>query len=169
MRRKIAAFIATILLIVIIYSPSAALTSDFTLESIEGDIFTLSENLGGGPILLNFWATWCTPCKYELPYLQELMDKYEDEGFKLITISIDSPKSQSKIKPYIRSRRFTFPVLLDTNGEVLRQFKGNSVPFQVLLNSEGEIIETHTGYNPGDEKVLEQRILELLEAGSVDE
>ena len=147
----------------------SASSNDFTLEDMEGDLFTLSENLGKGPILLNFWATWCSPCKHELPHLQELMEKYEEQGFQLYTISIDSPKSQSKIKPYVKSKRFTFPVLLDTNSEVLKQFQGNSVPFQVLLDKEGNIVETHTGYNPGDEKILEEKIIKLLKSGSSDE
>jgi len=144
-------------------------SNNFTLEDLDGDLFVLEENLGKGPILIDFWATWCTPCKHALPHLQELMEKYQDQGLTVLTISIDSPKSQSKLKPYVRSKKFTFPVLLDTSSEVLRQFNGNSVPFQVLLDKDGNIVETHTGYNPGDEKILEEKIVKLLSAGSGDE
>ena len=142
---------------------------DFTLEDMNGKIFILKEHIGKGPILLDFWATWCTPCKNSLPHLQTMMKKYEKQGLTVITISIDSPKSQSKIKPYVLAKKFTFPVLLDPNSEVLKQFKGNSVPFQVIIGKDGNVVETHTGYNPGDEKVLEEKIVKLLSAGSGNE
>lgn len=145
------------------YIPLYAETYDFTLEDTDGNLFTLSENLGEGPVLLNFWATWCTPCKQELPHLQELHEKYGNKGLKLISISEDSPKSQFKIKPYLRSKRLTFQTLLDLNGEVLRLFHGKAIPYQVLVDKNGEIVESHQGYNPGDEKVLEEKIKKLLD------
>lgn len=142
---------------------------DFTLEDIEGDLFTLTEHIGDGPILINFWATWCVPCKLELPHLQALQEKYSDAGFKLITISEDSPKSQAKVRPYVRSKRYTFTVLLDPNSEVLHLFQGSALPFQVLLDKDGNIVETHQGYNPGDEVILEEKIRELLNLESAGE
>ncbi len=142
---------------------------DFTLEDMNGKIFILKDHIGQGPILIDFWATWCTPCKNSLPHLQTLMQKYEKQGLTVITISIDSPKSQSKIKPYVLAKKFTFPVLLDPNSEVLKQFKGNSVPFQVIIGKDGNVVETHIGYNPGDEKVLEEKMVKLLQAGSGNE
>lgn len=166
------AFSIILTLFLFVMLPAAggyAASNNFTLEDLDGDLFVLEENLGKGPILIDFWATWCTPCKHALPHLQELMEKYQDQGLTVLTISIDSPKSQSKLKPYVRSKKFTFPVLLDTNSEVLRQFNGNSVPFQVLLDKDGNVIETHTGYNPGDEKILEEKILKLLHSESSDE
>ena len=137
-------------------------TFDFTLEDIDGNLFTLSDNLGKGPVILCFWATWCTPCKQELPHLQKLHEKYAEKGLKLISISEDSPKSQSKIKPFVRSKRLTFQTLLDPNGEVLRLFQGKALPYRVIFNRKGEIVESHQGYNPGDEKVLEAEIIKLL-------
>lgn len=144
-------------------------SSDFTLEDIEGDLFTLADHIGDGPILINFWATWCTPCKHELPHLQALHEKYTEAGFTLVTVSEDSPKSQAKVRPYVRSKRYTFTVLLDPNSEVLHLYQGNSLPFQVLLDKDGNIVETHQGYNPGDEVVLEEKIRELLNPESAGE
>jgi len=164
-----AIFIFTATLILSLTPGFAYSAADFTLEDVNGEIFNLKDNLGQGPVLLDFWATWCVPCKNALPHLQTLKDKYEKQGLKVITISIDSPKSQSKIKPYITAKKFTFTVLLDPNSAVLKQFKSNSVPFQVLIDKEGNIIESHTGYNPGDEKVLEEKIIKLLPAGSGNE
>ncbi|NQS97285.1 MAG: TlpA family protein disulfide reductase [candidate division Zixibacteria bacterium] len=166
-------YILTLTLIIFIFAGFSSAEDfsavNFTLDDIDGGLFILEDHLGEGPVLINFWATWCTPCKHELPHLQKLFEQYEEQGFLVITISEDTPKSQSKVKPYVRSRRFTFPVLLDPNGDVLRLFQGSSLPYQVLLDRQGNIIETHQGYSPGDEKVLEEKIVKLLEAESVDE
>lgn len=166
MRNIYSTVLSVVFAITIITAPIFAESRDFTLDDLDGELFTLSESLGNGPVLLTFWATWCTPCKHELPRLQELFEKYSDQGFQVITVSEDSPKSQSKIKPYVRSKRFTFKVLLDPNGEILRLFQGKALPFQVLFDKNGEIVETHQGFNPGDEKILEAKILKLLESGS---
>lgn len=142
---------------------------DFTLEDIDGDLFTLSDHFGTGPILINFWATWCTPCKHELPHLQELFEKYRDKGFILITISEDSPKTQTKVRPYVRSKGFTFKVLLDPDSAVLRLFQGTSLPYQVLIGSDRDILETCQGYSPGDEVVLKRKIRDLLNSNNTDD
>ncbi|TKJ40837.1 hypothetical protein CEE37_07700 [candidate division LCP-89 bacterium B3_LCP] len=162
MRGLLSSILGLALIVTITQVGIAKEASDFTLEDIDGELFSLEDYLGEGPILLNFWATWCTPCKHELPHLQELHERYGEEGFILVTISEDSPKSQSKIKPYVKSKRYTFTVLLDPNNEVLGLFQGSSLPYQVLIDEDGNIVETHQGYNPGDEKVLEGKIRELL-------
>ena len=142
---------------------------NFSLDDINGELFILEEHLGEGPVLIDFWATWCVPCLKELPHLQKLYDEYGDDGFLLITISEDLPKTQNKVKPYIVSRKFTFPVLLDPNGEVLKFFQGNSLPYQVLIDKNGKIVETRQGYSPGDEKILEEKIRKLLETGTIND
>jgi thiol-disulfide isomerase/thioredoxin len=153
---------------ILVYSAEQE-TADFTLEDIDGNIFSLKEHLGKGPILIDFWATWCSPCKLELPLLQKIYDKYKAQGFLLITIAIDSPKSQSKVKPYVISKKFTFLTLLDPDSEILKFFQGNSVPYQVIIDKEGTVIETHEGYTPGDEKVLEEKIGKLLKSEHIDD
>jgi peroxiredoxin len=147
----------------------AAEAPDFTLEDLNGDLFTLSDHLGEGPVLLSFWATWCKPCKDELPHLQDIYEKYSEKGLTLITISEDSPKTQAKVRPYVRARGFTFPVLLDPDQEVLQLFQGSTLPLRVLIDRDGTILETHQGYNPGDEVGLENEILQLLNPEPADE
>ena len=142
---------------------------DFTLEDLDGDLFTLSDYIGEGPIVISFWATWCTPCKKELPHLQTLHDKYKDKGLTLITIAEDAPKTQPKVSPYVKSKKLTFPVLLDPDNEILHLFQGNTLPYRVVIDYEGDILETHQGYNPGDEVLLEKKINKLLNIESVDE
>ncbi len=135
---------------------------DFTLEDLNGELFTLSEHLGSGPIIIDFWATWCKPCKDAMPHLQKLHEKYNEQGLTVIAISTDSPKSQSKVKPFIRSRRYTYTILFDPNSEVLKQLQGRNLPYQVLIDKDGKVVETRMGYSPGDENILEEKIKEML-------
>jgi len=142
---------------------------DFTLEDTEGDLFSLSDQEIEGLLILDFWATWCKPCKNELPYLQKLYDEYKDNGLEMILIAEDSPKTQSKVKPYVSSKGYDFRVLLDPDQEVLTLFQGSNLPYQVIIDSDGNIIETHQGYTYGDEVILEKKIRELLKLESTDE
>ncbi len=144
-----------------LYSQSLPKAIDFTLNDINGEEITLSDYCGHGPILLSFWATWCKPCKEEMIYLNKLYKKYSPEGFVLFAISVDSERSLSKIKPYVKSHGFRFPVLLDTDGETARNYYARVVPFSVLINKKGEIVWTHTGYKHGDEVQLEEEIKKI--------
>lgn len=159
-----------LLIISVLVLPAfASEAPNFTLENLEGELFTLSDYVGEGPIVISFWATWCTPCKKELPHLQALTNNYNDDGLTLITIAEDAPKTQPKVRPYIKSKKFTFPVLLDPDNEILHLFQGSALPYQVIIDNDGNILETHQGYNPGDEILLEEKIEKILNDGNVHE
>ncbi len=137
---------------------------DFVLRDLEGKNYKLSENLNQGPILINFWATWCLPCREEMKELKDVYEKFEDEGLQILAISIDDPKSLARVKSFIKSRNYPFKVLLDTNSEVMQLFQAKNPPYTVLLNSEGIIFYTHSGYRKGDEKIVEEKIEILVQA-----
>jgi peroxiredoxin len=137
---------------------------DFRSTDLNGDEVRLADLLGKGPIVVDFWATWCKPCIKELPYIQRMHDEYSSRGLQVFAVSIDSPKSQSRVKPFIAGRKFTFPVLLDPGQDVFAKLQGKgSVPYVVVLDAEGRIRYRHTGYRPGDEKELEEVVVGLLE------
>lgn len=135
---------------------------DFTLENLNGEEVTLSDYYGQGPVLISFWATWCKPCKQELPKLNELYKKYSDKGFQVFALSVDAEKSVAKVKPYVEAHGFEFPVLLDTDGETARDYYAQVVPYSVLINKDGKIVWSHMGYKRGDEIELEKLIKKLL-------
>jgi peroxiredoxin len=137
---------------------------DFLLPDMDGQNYSLSENFGKGPIVINFWATWCIPCREEMKELKKIYNKYKNDGLEILAISIDDPKTVSRVKNYIKSRKYPFTVLLDTNSEVLFLYQAKSPPYTVLLDWEGNIILTHSGYRKGDEKLLEKEISELIKA-----
>jgi len=94
--------------------------------------------------------------------LDKLNIKYSDQGFQYVSINIDNPRSMSKVKSYVNSQKFSFTVLSDPRAELFRKMGGKVMPFVIIADSRGEIINRHVGYNPGDEKKLEEEIVHLL-------
>ncbi len=156
----------------LLFSPAAAeedqeqlpLAPKFSLKNLEGQRVALDDLLGRGPLLIDFWATWCKPCIKELPHLHDLFLKYRDRGFQVVAISEDSPRSLSKVKSFVAGNKYEFLVLLDENGAVQRKFNFRALPYTVLLDRDGHVIYSRMGYRPGDEQVLEEKLLALLAA-----
>lgn len=142
---------------------------DFTLKNVDGDKVQLSELLENGPVLLDFWATWCQPCKQALPHLDRIHKTYADKGFTMLGVSIDNTRSVSKVRPYVRGQGFEFPVVLDTDSQVLRQFRGTNVPHTVLIGMDGMVKKVWIGYHAGEEKEIEAEVIALLPSGEEGE
>ena len=131
---------------------------NFKVENLDGDIVELNAEVGEGPMLLSFWATWCKPCIEELNEYKKIYEEYKDKGFKLFAISTDDERTVAKVKPFVKSKDFKFPVLLDTNSDVARLYYAQSVPYSVILNKKGMIIYSHLGYMRGDEVKVKEII-----------
>ncbi|SVB84551.1 uncharacterized protein METZ01_LOCUS237405 [marine metagenome] len=132
------------------------------LKDLQNKKQELSKYYSDGPILINFWNLACEPCKKEMKELDKLNIKYRDLGFDYISINIDSPRSMSKVKSYIKSQKFSFTVLSDPKAELFRKMGGKVMPFVLIADTVGQIMSRHIGYNPGDEKKLEKEIIHLL-------
>ncbi|HEX04691.1 MAG TPA: TlpA family protein disulfide reductase [Bacteroidetes bacterium] len=165
----------TMLMVVVLASSGVAddmtgqKAPDFTLNSVDGGKVQLSKLLENGPVLLDFWATWCQPCKQALPHLDRLHKTYRDQGFTMLGVSVDNTRSLSKVRPYVRGQGFEFPVALDTDSQILRQYYGTNVPHTVLIGQDGLIKKIWIGYHPGEEVEIEQELQALLSAGGEEE
>jgi len=137
---------------------------DFELPDLKGETVHLAEINADRPVLVSFWATWCVPCPEEMKHLQRFYDQYREAGFTILAISIDGTKTVSKVKSFVQGRRFTYPVLLDTNNDVKRRYHVKAVPTVYLLAPGGEVVYHHVGYRPGDELALGKQLESVMQA-----
>lgn len=116
---------------------------DFTLKDLNGKEVTLSEKKGK-LVILNFWATWCPPCKEEMPSMEKLHKKYDGKDFEILAVALDS-KGTEIVKPYIEKNGFTFTVLIDEKGAVSDMYRAYAVPMTFILGRDGTILDKITG------------------------
>lgn len=127
---------------------------DFALKSSNGENLRLSE-YRGDVVMVNFWATWCGPCRQEMPILDELYARYERVGFSLLGVNIDD--NSSKAMNMVAELGVSFPVLFDSRKEVSKLYEVNAMPVTVLIDREGTVRYVHQGYKPGyEDKYLDQ-------------
>ena len=146
------------------YSQNKLLPS-VDVKTINGKSMNINSiDNNGMPIVINFWATWCKPCKKELNNISEVYNEWQDEtGVKIIAVSIDDTRSMSKVAPYVNSVGWEYEVYLDSNGDLKRSMGVSTVPHTFLLNSKKEIVWQHRGYVDGDEDELFDEIQNLIE------
>ena len=138
---------------------------NLSVKLLDGKQVRLSALLEEGPLLVDFWATWCAPCKKEMIFLEEFHQKYNEYGFRVLAISTDSPKSMSKVKSYIRAKKHTFMVGLDPNQEIAKKMNALLMPTTLILSKDRKVSWYHQGFIPGDEKEIEVQIRAVLELG----
>lgn len=135
---------------------------DFSLRTLDGKRVKLSD-YEGKVVLLSFWATWCAPCKQELPILQRLLDKYEKEGLAVLAVNIDDPKTVAEVRRFVADRKLKMPIPLDGDSRILGRYNPrHSLPFLQAVDREGRRAFQHLGFTSGTEKQLEEQILALL-------
>ena len=159
--RKIALLAALVLLA---GNARAEKAPQLLLENLDGTTFSLEEALKKGPVVFDFWATWCKPCIKGLPKIQALSREYSQRGVQVLTINVDGPRNLPKIRPFMQRHKIELPVLLDKNNEVLKLFHLVGVPATLIIAADGEVFYKHQGYRPGDEKKLKAKLDELLDA-----
>ena len=147
-------------------APAAeSMAPKFALPNIEGKEIALAEQLKEGPVIVDFWATWCKPCIKAFPDLQEVFDNYKDCGLTVFAISIDGPRSTSRVGALIKSKGNTFEVLLDPAQKVAKKFHVTSVPRTVLIDTDGKIVWAVTGYRPSNHEELSKAVASLFPEG----
>lgn len=135
------------------------------VQTIDGSESSLVDLISKGPVLVNFWALWCEPCKIEMKQLQSIYERYKDRGFSILAINQDNQKSVSKVPPFIASQEYSFFVATDPDGEIAQLFNVQSIPLSLLFNTNGSIVYKALGYKPGDEKKIEEVLEKLFSEG----
>ena len=132
---------------------------DFTLKSNGGENIRLSE-YRGEVVLINFWASWCGPCRQEMPVLSELHDKYHALGFTVLGVNVEA--DTRKARKLLQDQPVSFPVVFDSDSVVSKQYDVVAMPSTVLIDRDGNMRYLHKGYKPGLEDVYQQQVRELV-------
>ena len=135
------------------------LAPDFALKSSTGENLRLSE-FRGDVVMINFWATWCGPCRQEMPLLDELYARYERVGFSLLGVNIDDDSGRAM--DMIEELGVNFPVLFDARKEVSQLYEVEAMPVTVIVDRTGTVRFIHHGYKPGYEDKYMDQIRSLL-------
>jgi peroxiredoxin len=132
----------------------------FTLQSNGGEQVSLA-SLKGKVVMVNFWATWCVPCRQEMPHLQALYERYNSLGFELLAVNVEKNNAEGARK-WLEETPVTFPVLFDPNNEVTKLYKVQTMPSTVLVARDGTMRFIHHGYKPGYEGEYQTQVRALL-------
>jgi peroxiredoxin len=134
----------------------------FEVRTVTGEKLELDELRRRGPVLIDFWATWCKPCHASMAELEKLYERHRERGLTVIGISVDGPRNFAKVRPFASRLGITYPIVLDTDGSLQRDFHVRAVPTAILVDSSGAVARVQQGYRPGESEALERAIVSLL-------
>ena len=132
---------------------------NFTLKSLSGKNLKLSE-MTGNVVLINFWASWCGPCREEMPLLNALHKKYEALGFTVLGVNVEEDVKNAR--GFLKNFPVDFPVLLDNKNRVSKQYNVVAMPTTVVVDRDGNMRFLHQGYKPGDEDKYRKMVKKLV-------
>jgi len=136
--------------------PSQPVAPDFALPTLDGGSVRMAD-LRGKVVLLNFWATWCPPCRVEIPHFQEASTTYNGQ---VLIVGVDDGESRAQVAPFAHEMGITYPVPLDSNSEVARHYRVNSLPTTFFIDADGVIQHIQIGLVNG--AMLAEQIERLI-------
>jgi peroxiredoxin len=161
MRNRIAAIIATagLALPALAADPTGGSAPQFTLGARSGANISLAQ-YKGQVVMLNFWASWCGPCRQEMPLLETIYKQYHRMGFTLIGVNVE-PDSNAAIQ-WLKETPVSFPILYDKESKVSKMYDVAGMPSTVIIDRSGKVRVLHRGYKPGDENAYLDSIRTLV-------
>jgi peroxiredoxin len=161
---RISTFILAVALTAAAALPAASMAAGtpaaaFQLPAAAGAQVSLAD-LKGQVVLINFWASWCGPCRQEMPVLDQLYRKYKTAGFTLLGVNVE-PKSGDAMS-FLKATPVSFPILFDTQSKVSTLYEVSGMPSTVIVDRKGNIRYVHHGYKPGDEGQYQDQIRSLM-------
>lgn len=134
----------------------------FRIRDVQGHLLDLDELRHKGPVLIDFWATWCRPCIESLPELKAWHRKFGPQGLTVIGVSIDGPRNFAKVRPFAKARGLSYPMAIDQDGSLQQLFHVLAVPTAILIDTSGVISRVRVAYRPGESAEFEEHIQALL-------
>lgn len=134
---------------------------EYRAITLEGKPYNLSDRRDK-VVLLNIWATWCGPCRYEIPELQALHDRLSPRGLEVLGVSIDDPGQEGGVRDFVNEQKITYPVVLDPEGKIADLFQTTVIPTSALVNRDGTILWKHRGIVSADDAELQAALQKAL-------
>lgn len=154
-----AAALTTTFVVCSMVSASTSVAPTFTLPSRSGDMVSL-EDLRGQVVMINFWASWCGPCRQEMPLLDQMHKRYSSLGFTLLGVNVEANTKDAE--RWLADTPVSFPVLFDKDSKVSQLYNVSAMPSTVFIDRKGNLRYLHRGYKPGDESEYLNQIRALL-------
>ncbi len=169
MKKKILIILVILLMIVPVFTgcnttsktPDRQKAPDFSWQAQSGKVMHLSD-LKGKVVLLDFWATWCGPCRMTIPHVEALNNKYKDKGVVVMGINLDKASSRTAVSQFIKNNGITYLVISDANGKVGNMYGATSIPRFFIIDKQGNIAKMIVGYDPSMEEKFSKEIDSLL-------
>jgi peroxiredoxin len=166
MKHSIAGFAARTLAALVVALPALAISSsapapDFTLASRGGKPVSLTQ-YKGQVVMINFWATWCGPCRQEMPHLEAIHKKYSKMGFTMLGVNVEPDSKAADAWLAKQGTPVSFPILFDTDSKVSKLYSVAGMPSTVIVDRKGKVRVLHKGYKPGDENEYLNSIRTLI-------
>jgi peroxiredoxin len=159
MKHRIAAMVAAIAIAVPALAGTGGPAPTFTLSSNDGKSVSLAQ-YQGQVVMINFWASWCGPCREEFPLLDSIYRKYNKLGFTMLGVNVE-PDSKAA-NDWLKQTPVTFPILYDTDSKVSKLYEVAGMPSTVIIDRTGKVRVLHRGYKPGDENEYMDSIRALI-------
>ena len=144
-----------------VYPQKGTIAPDFTLSDLDGNLINLAD-FRGKTVLLNFWATWCPPCRKEMPDIEAVYQGYKDLGVEVI--GIDRKESKSTVETFVQEGRYSWTFLLDTSGDVFKDYRVSGIPKSFFVDEAGIIREIHIGQM--SQEIIEEKLKETMNSFS---
>ncbi len=133
-----------------------------TTEKLSG-LLPDSVSLNGKVVYVDFWASWCVPCRHSFPWMEQLYDTYHNQGLEIVAVSVD--KDHQAALQFLRENRASFPVIFDSTGSLAKEYGLDAMPTSFIYNREGQLVTQHRGFVNEEADSLDSTILELLKGG----
>jgi cytochrome c biogenesis protein CcmG/thiol:disulfide interchange protein DsbE len=134
---------------------------DFTTQSLTGEDISLS-SFQGRPVLVNIWASWCLPCRKEMPAMEKIFQDYRDNGFTVLAVNATSQDKINNVKTFVDEYQLTFPILLDEDSAIVNAYQVSAFPTSFFISADGTIQDVVVG-GPMSEALLRSRVEHLLD------
>ena len=144
------------------YSASAQVVKNYTLRDVNNQTVSLYELKGETITILDFWTTWCRPCRKAIPELNKIYDQYKDQGVNIVGVNCDGPRTVAQVPGVTRSLQIQYPVLMDVNSDIPNSLNLSNFPTLIILDQKNKIKYFHEGFIPGDEEEIISAIDKLL-------